>query len=114
MKLPNMSIEQLTNMTLPAILIEVRTGGKVESLTIFISSRYVRDPGRGYQTPMGSVDIAYSYGASYKMLDRKDSGLYTGTPLAGEKITFTTYQAAYDKVKAIYRKSRKAMKLPVH
>ncbi len=101
-----MNISELTELVLPAVLMVVKTTkGTIESVTVFGDKRFTGEGGT-YRSSFGDVGILRSYGATFKMLDRKDSGLYTGKPLAGETISLTTLKAARLEFERIYKRSR--------
>lgn len=89
--------------------------GVLESGTVFVPYRKDPPPGASaewyaslYVTAWGQADISYSYLGTYKLIERKSSGLYTGVPLAGEYFErFDHRQEAVDAFKPLYLADRK-------
>lgn len=90
-----------------AVLSVVMNGhGAYESVTVFVPF-YKHESASKYPNVFGDVDIIYSWRATYKMLDRKKSGFYTGVPLKGETFTVTDKEDALKRAEALYNSKKK-------
>ena len=89
----------------PAILSVVKDKrGKIESVTVYRAWRKQEDACQPIKSFCGDLDIHYSYGSTYKQLDRPKSGLVTAVPLKGERLVITSLAEAVKEANTIYRK----------
>ena len=73
-----------------AILAIVMNGhGAYQSVTVFTPYDGSVNGATEYKSYFGPVDIVYSWRATYKMLERKNSGFWTGKPLKSETFVVT-------------------------
>jgi hypothetical protein len=98
------NLEQIRGGAVLAIVMDGH--GAYESVTVFRPYRRT-ESATLYNTIFGEVDIAYSFRSTFKMLDRKRSGLYTGKALKGETFIVTDYEDACRQADAIYERKRK-------
>lgn len=104
MKLAECGIED------PAVLAVVKNGDEIESVTVFYpyseeKPKWWRNNewyASRFHSIYGDVDICYSWRASYKMMDRIDSGFHTGTPLPGELFAVMSRKQAISEAEKIY------------
>lgn len=90
-----------------AVLAIVMNGhGAYESVTVYVPYQR-REDATKWDSIFGPVDICYSWRSTYRMLDRKKSGFYTGIPLKGETFIVTDKEDALRQAEALYNRKGK-------
>lgn len=90
-----------------AVLAVVKNGhGAYESVTVFAPYRK-HEAATLYKTVFGDVDIVYSWRSTYKMLDRPNSGLYTGKALKNETFIVTDREDAEKMAEVLFNRRGK-------
>ncbi len=90
-----------------AVLAIVKNGhGAYESVTVF-EPWHSSPSATRYDTVFGAVDICWSWRSTYKMLDRKKSGLWTGRPLKSETFIVTDKADAVKQAEALFNRRGK-------
>lgn len=61
-----------------------------ESITVFVPYCNCQAKAKIESKFYGDMHIVYSWNSTYKLLERQNSGLYTGIPLPGEEFIIAT------------------------
>ncbi len=93
-----------------AVLFVAHCGELVESITVFVPYSPTRPEwakssewyASRYDSTFGPVDIAYSWGPTYRLFDRKNSAFHVGKILPGESFQIMERKAALKKADALY------------
>lgn len=97
----------LNSIDAVVLVIVKNSNGSYESVTIFSKYIHVTSSDTPYKSHFGIVDIVYSFRSTYKMLNRSNSGFYTGIPLKNETFLVTSYNEAHKIAEEIYKKKKK-------
>ena len=97
-----------------ALLVIIKDGNGEQTQLLTHDYRVRKDSATKWYSHYGTLDIAYSWRASYLMLEREDSGFYTGVPLSTETFIVTNPEDAYAQARAIYQKNHKVVSKPVY